>query len=500
MALDFPTSPTNGQEYTIGNNTYVWDSTATVWDLKPVTGGASTLVDLTDTTISTPTDAQVLTYDTATSKWINSTPSAGGGIGEFIGTGNIAVSQDNSAGSSVTIGAYNTTMSIFAGDAITSGSNNLCIGGNSGTSITTTSGNVALGSNAGRFIKGSSNIAVGQSALFGNSTTFTGSFNTGVGFETGQSLTTGQYNVLNGYQAGYSLTSGSDNVALGRFALKGAGGAYNIGIGYQAGVSINGGTKNILLGYNAGYSVTSGTDNVFIGSNASQNSGGSNSVGIGSFAGGSGSKSVSIGYQAGKNDTASDKLHIANNSTESLIEGNFSARTLTVNGSLDVEAITVGGAAIGGGAMELISTVDVTASVASVEFTGLSGYDSYTLVFNNITLSVSARVDMLLSKDSGTTWESTYKDGATSRAHIDLTQDSTIVDDFAGTVNIYNMLSALTYTRAFFNTTYALSAGQCDTGLDTAGAATKYVTDGIKILTSTGTIDSGTFSLYGIKG
>ena len=366
----------------------------------------------------TPVDGEMI-YTTDTKKFylgdgvtvggneVGSGSGSGGGIGEFIGTGNIAVSQDNSAGSSVTIGAYNTTMSIFAGDAITSGSNNLCIGGNSGTSITTTSGNVALGSNAGRFIKGSSNIAVGQSALFGNSTTFTGSFNTGVGFETGQSLTTGQYNVLNGYQAGYSLTSGSDNVALGRFALKGAGGAYNIGIGYQAGVSINGGTKNILLGYNAGYSVTSGTDNVFIGSNASQNSGGSNSVGIGSFAGGSGSKSVSIGYQAGKNDTASDKLHIANNSTESLIEGNFSARTLTVNGSLDVEAITVGGAAIGGGgAWTLIDSTVVSTAVPTIEFTNAfdGTYKAYRIIVHNLGTSGANETVQILFK-IGTVWE-----------------------------------------------------------------------------------------------
>ena len=500
MALDFPTSPTNGQEYTIGNNTYVWDSTATVWDLKPVTGGASTLVDLTDTTISTPTDAQVLTYDTATSKWINSTPSAGGGIGEFIGTGNIAVSQDNSAGSSVTIGAYNTTMSIFAGDAITSGSNNLCIGGNSGTSITTTSGNVALGSNAGRFIKGSSNIAVGQSALFGNSTTFTGSFNTGVGFETGQSLTTGQYNVLNGYQAGYALTSGSDNVALGRFALKGAGGAYNIGIGYQAGVSINGGTKNILLGYNAGYSVTSGTDNVFIGSNASQNSGGSNSVGIGSFAGGSGSKSVSIGYQAGKNDTASDKLHIANNSTESLIEGNFSARTLTVNGSLDVEAITVGGAAIGGGgAMELISTTTITTAVASVEFTGLAGYTNYRFVYN-LKYGAAGQLQVEIGSSGVYIVTTTYSDDGVLYNDYRITSGSSAKAD-SGHIDIGNLNASSVTTFLSHGSHDALQVSIPDYYKANSGTETTVIaSDSVKLRLHSGSIASGTISAYGIKG
>jgi len=36
-------------------------------------GGSSTLADLTDTTISSPSDGQVLKYDNTTSKWINST-------------------------------------------------------------------------------------------------------------------------------------------------------------------------------------------------------------------------------------------------------------------------------------------------------------------------------------------------------------------------------------------------------------------------------------------
>lgn len=40
-------------------------------------GGADTLVSLTDTNIVTPGDKQILEYDSATSKWVNVTPSAG---------------------------------------------------------------------------------------------------------------------------------------------------------------------------------------------------------------------------------------------------------------------------------------------------------------------------------------------------------------------------------------------------------------------------------------
>ena len=43
-------------------------------------GGASSLSDLSDTAITSPSNGQVLTYDSATSKWKNQAPSAGGHI------------------------------------------------------------------------------------------------------------------------------------------------------------------------------------------------------------------------------------------------------------------------------------------------------------------------------------------------------------------------------------------------------------------------------------
>jgi len=116
-ALDFPTSPSNGDLY----NNYIYDGTRGVWNVN-VQGVASrffvsdeppaaatngdawfdtsegvtyiyyvdidssqwvesgnpvlsfnTVVNLSDTTITSPTDGQALTYDSATSKWINDT-------------------------------------------------------------------------------------------------------------------------------------------------------------------------------------------------------------------------------------------------------------------------------------------------------------------------------------------------------------------------------------------------------------------------------------------
>jgi len=51
-------------------------------------GGAGALIDLTDVVITTPTNGQVLKYDTATSKWINDTDATGsgggGGSGDYL--------------------------------------------------------------------------------------------------------------------------------------------------------------------------------------------------------------------------------------------------------------------------------------------------------------------------------------------------------------------------------------------------------------------------------
>ena len=117
-ALDFPAAPSDGDIY----NNYVYDATRGVWNVyaqgliarytvsstKPInatngdawfdttegityvyyddgdtaqwveTGNPvlsyNTLVNLTDTTISSPTDGQALTYDSSAGKWINETP------------------------------------------------------------------------------------------------------------------------------------------------------------------------------------------------------------------------------------------------------------------------------------------------------------------------------------------------------------------------------------------------------------------------------------------
>ena len=59
-------------------------------------GGASALVDLTDVVITSPTNGQVLKYDTASSKWINTTDatgSGGGGASAIVGLTDVVITS-----------------------------------------------------------------------------------------------------------------------------------------------------------------------------------------------------------------------------------------------------------------------------------------------------------------------------------------------------------------------------------------------------------------------
>jgi hypothetical protein len=72
-ALDFPTSPSNGDTY----ENYVYDGAKAVWRINPQSPGF-TLESLLDTSITTPADNEVLAYDNASGDWINQTASEAG--------------------------------------------------------------------------------------------------------------------------------------------------------------------------------------------------------------------------------------------------------------------------------------------------------------------------------------------------------------------------------------------------------------------------------------
>jgi hypothetical protein len=66
MALDFPSSPTDGQVY----ESFYWDDTAGIWRRQLT---VTEIDDLDDVAISSPTDGDFLVYDDSSGDWVNET-------------------------------------------------------------------------------------------------------------------------------------------------------------------------------------------------------------------------------------------------------------------------------------------------------------------------------------------------------------------------------------------------------------------------------------------
>jgi len=169
------------------------------------------------------------------------------------------------------------------------------------------------------------NMGIGEYALYERQvgTTASGTYNVAIGKYALNYMKEDDSNVAIGYGALGSLTVGDDNIAIGAQALVGlTSGTKNIALGTNTLNSLGTGNNNVAIGYGILDSESSGSNNTAIGVNA---------LGAGVTASGN----VCIGYNAGATETESDKLHIANNSIESLIQGDFVEKTVTINGSLE---------------------------------------------------------------------------------------------------------------------------------------------------------------------
>ena len=157
--------------------------------------------------------------------------------------------------------------------------------------------------------------------------------------------TVGSYNLAFGNEALSNVTTGNNNVALGANALKLATTSQStIAIGANSLAKMTGGGYSVAIGYLSLNSNINKYSNVAIGYRSLEKTTGSNNTAIGSKAGNKGtgtSNCVFIGNSAGENETNSSKLHIANNPTESLIEGDFDNNWIVVKGTIKFQLPTV---------------------------------------------------------------------------------------------------------------------------------------------------------------
>ncbi len=113
------------------------------------------------------------------------------------------------------------------------------------------------------------------------------------------------------------------NFAAGESAFNSATTAYHATVtGYNSGNSISSGAHNTLYGSYTGATLSGTSGNSYFGALAGQYSTGS----LGLF----------LGFKAGQSETGSNKLHIANNETTSLIEGSFSGDWLYFRGDTTI--------------------------------------------------------------------------------------------------------------------------------------------------------------------
>lgn len=220
------------------------------------------------------------------------------------GTDNVAIGYNSQR--DITSGSNNISIGSSALSENTTGAQNIAIGGGALTNLLTASSNIAIGYWAGYRIRGNSNIALGQLALYGSSTPANNTgvlniaiggsslsnitsadYNVAIGGGALQGITTGASNVAVGSSAGSNgltftestyvghyasiYNAGSNNTAVGAYAMQGAypGGvstaANTVAIGHNALTAIETGTVNTAVGYGAGSLITTGSKNTIIG-------------------------------------------------------------------------------------------------------------------------------------------------------------------------------------------------------------------------------------------
>ena len=213
---------------------------------------------------------------------------------EATGTENVGVGFRSLM--SLTTGIRNTAIGNNSLELLTTGSSNIAMGSYSGSRLTTEIRNTFIGHNSGLTSKGSSNTYFGAlsgqgSQTVTNTSSYTSSYNTGVGTSALIAINAGTYNSALGFQSLFKLTNGIGNV----------------GVGNYSGLNFTTGTSNIFVGGSSGSACDTGNSNIYIGQNSASKKGSTQVVNsnrnimIGRTSGGGvyGENNVFIGTGAG---------------------------------------------------------------------------------------------------------------------------------------------------------------------------------------------------------
>ena len=242
------------------------------------TGNAVTATTAgTVTTAAQPTITSVGTLTAVNTSGVitgtNTTASTSSTTGALIIAGGVGIAKDS----------YINTVRVGLGAA---GSNNTTLGASTGTQLTAGSSGCTM---------------VGYQSGFWNSS---GNGNTSVGQNCLLNTRTGSWNSALGINAIYTNQSGSHNVSVGLEGLYSVTGSFNTGIGSNSGYHLTGAsTNNICIGYIAGKFHADGTTALTASSNSCYlgtgsrglNNSDSNSIVIGSSAIGIGANKTVIG-------------------------------------------------------------------------------------------------------------------------------------------------------------------------------------------------------------
>jgi len=263
--------------------------------------------------------------------------------------------------------------------------------------------------------------------------------NTIIGQGAGVNISTGTNFTIIGQGAGTGLTTTRDSVAIGKGAMSSANSERAVAVGYNAGISsgergvhigheagrLNSGTYCVNLGASAGSTNVTTNSTVSIGNSANSNKGGTisnavaigvnstsrnNTVTIGNSAGNNTSTdSVFLGYNAGNQETNSNRLYIENsNSTTPLIYGEFDNDLVRINGKLFVSnSLDITGSAIVNGdittnTLSNISTTLASDSATNVDTFATATYTGAIYDYILIDATVGARTgQFMVAQDNG---------------------------------------------------------------------------------------------------